>query len=443
VSRNPAAPGRWRLLRWSGVLVLAGPVLAGACGDGGGTQLASVPLTEGEFGAMLAGSTGEQLLPVVQRNGTGDPVAVTGAVWMDAEGRSLVLDLDPATGLPRKMVFGDFLVIFANWNPEGTEADVARIYGPTGYLEIFRDLPLTRPLPPPEAWSGPPEARKSSAATCLPDCPSKERTEAEMLKVAGLGLSIASCGLAGLTSWGAMLLPCTGAVVSAAKMATPEESWLNAPLERAASLLGGIDILQCLGGDVSGCVSAALDRASGEREKAARREEAYEALVQAAQDRLMNGEIPSGYREGDPPPCIDHYACTPGLTLNCVGGGTKTCRADCSWGDCPGKSGGGGCSVADDGDQVCGGMVRSVESQCAASGGRIVGWMKSKADCVRAYDCWRNGCPCLLSCALQCGDDSGCTQSCFSDSGANPQAEAAACASCATPEVYGQCQTGG
>ncbi|MBP7125844.1 hypothetical protein KBD49_05705 [Myxococcota bacterium] len=73
---------------------------------------------------MLAGSTGKQLLPVVRRNGTGNPVAVTGAVWT----------CGPATGLPRKMVFGNFLVIFTNRNPDCTAADVARISGPMGYL---------------------------------------------------------------------------------------------------------------------------------------------------------------------------------------------------------------------------------------------------------------------------------------------------------------------
>lgn len=78
-----------------------------------------------------------------------------------------------------------------------------------------------------------------------------------------------------------------------------------------------------------------------------------------------------------------------------------------------------------------------------AAGGRIVGWTTSKADCVKAFKCWANGCPCLFSCGFQCGNDTGCVQSCFSDSGSNMQAEAAACASCAMPEVYGQCQTGG
>lgn len=441
MSARPVVHARRLPARVAPLLVGLLSTMAGACGGDDGTRLASLPLVEGEFGAMLAASTGEQLLPVVQRNDSGDPVAVTGAVWMNADGSALVLDLDPATGLPRKMVFGDFIVLFTNWSPDGQTADVARIYGPTGFLEVLRQQPLGAPTPPADGPT-PPGARMMSAVTCLPHCPSKERNEAEMLKVAGLGLSLASCGLAGVASWGAMVLPCTGAVVSAARMATPEESWINAPLERAARLLGGIDILQCLGGDVSGCVSAALDRASGEREKAAAREEAYQALVRAAEDRLMNGEIPSGHREGDPPDCLDHYACTPGLTLHCIEGGEKTCLADCTWGDCPVRSGG-GCSVADDGDQVCEGLVRSVEAQCAASGGRIVGWTKSKADCVRAYDCWRSGCPCLLSCAMRCGNDSGCTQSCFAASGADAQAEAGACAACAAPEVYGQCQTGG
>jgi hypothetical protein len=428
---------------WLRFLALAIPLLGASCGEGDGTELAAVSLTEGPFGAMLAGSDGEQLLPIVTRNHAGEPTAVTGALWMNADGSSMVVELDPDRGVPLKVVFGDFIVLFANWNDSGTVSDVARIYGPTGYVEILRNQPVGFPMP---NMSEPPGVR-SSAATCLPNCQSKERTQAEMLKVAGLGLSIGACGLAAVASWGAMLLPCSGTVVSGAKMVTSEDSWLNAPLERAGNLLGGIDILQCLGGDLSGCVSAALDRAAGERQKAADREEAYQALVQSANDRLMNGAIPSGHQEGDAPECIESYACTPGLTLNCVEGGTKTCRDDCTWGDCPTKSGGGGgggaCSFPDDGDTVCAGLVQSVESQCATAGGRIVAWTKSKADCVNAYKCWANGCPCLFSCGLRCGNDSNCAQSCFSSSGANMQAEAAACASCSMPEVLGQCQTGG
>jgi len=416
------------------LLLAAIPLVLGACGGEGGTELAAVPLAEGPFGAMLASSTGEQLLPLVDRDGDGNPTAVSGALWMNADGTSLVVELDRATGLPRKAVFGDFIVLFSNWTEDGTTADVARIYGPTGFIEIQRGLKVREVEP---AVPG----RLTSAVTCLPNCPSRERTQAELLKAAGLGLSLVSCGLASAATWGAMLLPCSGAVVSGAKMATEQDSWLNAPLERAGRLLSGIDILQCLGGDPSGCVSAAIERATGEKEKAAAREEAYQALVQAADDRLMNGEIPSGYREGNPPECLQSYQCTPGLTLNCIEGGTKTCQADCSWGDCPRKSGGGGvCAVANDGDAICSGLVSNVEAQCAASGGRIVGWSPGKADCVRAYTCWVGGCPCLLGCGLQCGNDSACVQQCFASSGANPQAEAAACSACSEPGVKGQCQ---
>lgn len=424
-----------------GLWALVIPVLVAACGEDDGAQLASVPLTEGQFGALLAGSDGEQLLPVVLRNEHGEPTAVTGAVWMDADGSSMVLDLDPETGLPLKLVFGDFIVLFSNWNEAGTLADVARIYGPTGYIQILRRQPIGVLMPDASSPSG----MVTSAVTCLPDCPSKERTQAELLKAAGVGLSMASCGLAAVASWGAMLLPCAGTVVSGARMVTPEDSWLHAPLERAEKLLNGIDILQCGGLDLGSCFSVVLGRAAGEREQAAAREEAYQALVQDANDRLMNGEIQSGWEQGTVPECDNHYKCTPGLTLNCIEGGSKTCLPDCTWSDCPKPSGGGGgsCSVPGDGDSVCAGLIKQVEAQCAASGGRIVGWTKSKAACVAAYKCWANGCPCLFSCGLKCGNDSGCAQSCVTEAGANAQAEAAACAACDTPEVNGQCQTGG
>lgn len=421
------------------ILALAIQVLAlASCGGDDGPELAAVSLDDQEFGAMLVGSDGEQLLPIVSRNESFEPTAVTGAVWMNADGSSIVVELDPVTGLPSKVVLGDYIVLFANWNADGTVADVARIYGPTGYMEILRGIQVREAEPEPEPEPGVVE----SAATCLPNCPSTERTQAELLKVAGIGLSMATCGVAAAATWGAMLLPCSGLVVSSAKMLTPEETWLNATLERAARLLSGIDILQCLGGDLSGCVSAALERASGERQKAAEREEAYQALVQAANDRLMNPMIPSGYEEGAPPACIDNYACTPGLTLNCIEGGTKTCLDDCAWGSCPPMSGG-SCTVQNDGDDACGAAVQDVKAQCAAAGGQIVGWTISRADCVIAYNCWARACPCLFSCAAQCGDDQGCAQACLAATGANVESESAACSACDTPQVYGQCASGG
>jgi len=420
------------------VLALAFPVLMlASCGGDDGPELAAIPLDDQEFGAMLVGSDGEQLLPIVSRNESFEPTAVTGAVWMNADGSSIVVDLDPVTGLPTKVVLGDYFLLFANWNQDGTVADVARIYGPTGYIEIVRGIHVRELEPEPEPEPGVVE----SAATCLPNCPSKERTQAELLKVAGIGVSMATCGVAAAATWGAMLLPCSGLVVSSAKMLTPEETWLNAPLERAEKLLGGIDILQCLGGDLSGCISAALNRASGERQKAAEREEAYLALLQAADERLFNPMIPSGYQEGGQPVCSDSYACTPGLTLNCIEGGMKTCMDDCSWGKCPPMKGG-SCVPPQDGDAACGAAVQDVKAQCAAAGGRIISWTISKADCVAAFNCWVAGCSCLFSCAMQCGEDSGCTQACLTATGANVEAEGAACSACDNPQVYGQCAKG-
>lgn len=420
------------------ILALAIPlIMLASCGGDDGPELAAIPLSDQEFGAMLMGSDGEQLLPVVSRNESFEPTAVTGAVWMDSKGSSVVVELDPVTGLPSKVIMGDYIVLFANWSQDGTVADAARIYGPTGYIEIVRGIQVSEPEPKPEPEPGVVE----SAATCLPNCPSKERTQAELLKVAGIGLSMATCGVAAAASWGAMLLPCSGLVVSSAKMITPEETWLNAPLERADKLLGGIDILQCLGGDFTGCISAALARASGERQKAAEREEAYQTLVQAANDRLMNPEIPSGYQEGGQPACIDSYACTPGLTLNCIEGGIKTCLDDCAWGPCPPMKGG-ACVPPQTGDAACGAAVQDVKAQCAAAGGRIIAWTIGKADCVAAYNCWVAGCSCLFSCAMQCVDDQLCQQACLNATGADVQAESAACSACDNPQVYGQCAKG-
>lgn len=407
-----------------------------ACGSDGAVELAAVDLDNGEFGTLLVSSEGEQLLPVVTRNDLNAVTQVTGAMWLDANGSSAYVEIDPATGLPSMTVFGDFILIFSNWSADHTTADVARIYGPTGYAEILRGI---------NVWEGEQQVagEVSSAATCLGSgCPSKERTQAEMLKVAGLAMSIGMCGFATAASWGAALLPCSGVVVSAAKLALGEESWLNAPVERAGKLLMAVDVLQCISGDVSGCVSLALDRASDERAKAATREETYQAMVQDAESRLMIGDQFSGVYAGEAPQCMNSYQCTPGLTLNCIEGGTKTCQPDCVWGACP-KIGSGPCGLAQSGDEVCKDLMKGVEAQCSAAGGHIVGWTQGKAACVSAFNCWKNTCPCLLSCSLQCADDYSCTDNCITAAGSNIQAEAAACSACEQPQVEGQCGSGG
>lgn len=422
---------RNRSLLWSLVVIPA--LLSGACGEDK-TELAAVP-TDGQFGALMVSSAGERLLPVVARDASGQPTAVTGALWVDGTGNSVYVELDPATGLPSRTVLGDFVVLFSNWTPDGTTADVARIYGPTGFVEVRRGVRLS------EGDAATP-GRLSSAATCLPDCPSRERTIAELLKVAGLGLSVGTCGLAAGLTWGAMLLPCSGAVVAAAKLVSAEDSWLNAPLGRAGNLLKGVDILQCLGGDPSGCVSLALDQASGEFEKQASTVEKYDALVRDANDRLMNGELPSGVVSGSPPSCIDRYECTPGSYLPCLQG-TRQCGPDCTWPECPRREPAGECPLGADGNSLCAALVATVEAQCSASGGRIISWSPDQAACVQGYECWARTCRCLLSCSASCGNDMPCVEACVTAAGQDVQDQAVECAACPRPEVQGQCQTGG
>jgi len=314
-----------RTTRWWMAAVLAAISGLAACKDQK-VDLAAVPLESGQFGALMVSSQGEALLPIVQRNESGQPTAVTGALWMDGKGTSALVELDPATGLPTRTVYGDFIVLFSNWSSDRTTVDIARIYPPTGFVEIRRQVPIQA-----QATTG----ALTAAATCLPDCPSYEATTAELLKVTGLGLSIGTCLAAGALSWGAMLLPCTGAVVSAAKMASSEDSWLNGTLERAGKMLTGVDIVQCLGGDPGGCTSLFLDFAAKEVEKEAKVVEQAQQVVDQTEGLLRVPDGPAGIQSGEPPDCIDRYECTPGAYLPCYPEGTKQCDTDCTWGDCP------------------------------------------------------------------------------------------------------------
>jgi len=425
---------RIRAARGAALLIPA--LLLAACGTTK-IEVAAVPVDSGKFGALLVSSEGEQLLPVVTRDASGQATAVTGALWMDGNGNSAYVDLDPLTGLPTRTVFGDFVLLFSNWSADHTTADVARIYGPTGYVEVMRGVRVGDGV---AATAG----KLTAAATCLPNCPSTRQTVAELLKVAGLGLSIGTCGVASAVSWGAMLLPCSGVVVSAAKMVSGEESWLNAPLSRAAGFLKAVDILQCVSGDASGCLSLELDTAAGQLEKEAATVDKYPELVQAAEDRMMNGALPGGVLSGSPPACIQSYECTPGAYLPCLAGGTRQCGQDCTWPECPSATSGGTCSVnAGDGDSVCQALVENVQSQCAAKGGKILSWSPDKATCVKGYKCWATSCPCLMSCSTTCGNDLTCVQACMTKAGKDTQAEATKCAACTMPQVQAQCQTGG
>jgi hypothetical protein len=414
-------------------IVLLCPLLLAACGIDGTPELAAIPLASSPFGALMVSEKGETLMPVVARDPSGRATGVSAALWMDGTGNSAYVEMDLVTGRPTRTVMGDFIVLFSNWRENGTVVDIARIYGPTNYAEVFRGV---RVVQEPAAEAG----RLTAAATCLPDCPSTERTVAELLKVTALGLSIGTCGVAVGISWGAALLPCTGVVVSSAKMLTGEEAWVNAPLDRAGRLLTAVDALQCLGGDPGGCVSLMLEGASNEVAKAAATVEKYAALEQDANDRLMNPQAAPGLVSGSPPDCIDSYLCTPGAYLPCYPEGTKQCQPDCTWTQCPKpRPSGGTCSPVTDGPSACAQLVRSVQAQCAAKNGTIVSWDPDEATCVKGYACWSTNCPCVMSCGEECQDDVACAQDCLARSGTDLQTAAAKCASCPTPAVRAQC----
>jgi len=325
-ARSPGFPGS---AAWcTALLAVVVPAVVG-CGGSDATKASAVAVSSGAFGAMMVSSDGEMLLPTVSRDAQGRVTAVTGALWMDAEGSSVAVFLDPATGLPSRTVFGDYELIFSNWSADHRTADIARIFGPKGYIEVYRNVPIFDTAAAVDA------GLVVSAATCLPDCPTTLQTVSESLKLAGVAISAAGCYAAAGISWGAMLLPCTGYLVGAAKTLVGNEAMLD-DLNGVNTYLNGIDVVQCTAlMDAGACLQAALEGATTLMDKANAVITGNAANEAAAEQYLADLSMGSGVVQGIPPACDTVYHCTPGLTLKCIEGGEKTCREDCSWGDCP------------------------------------------------------------------------------------------------------------
>jgi len=319
------------------VLFLVAVATAGfGCGQDNSARVAAVPQASGKFGALMVSTEGQMLLPIVSRDGDND--RIVGAMFRDASGTSVTLFLDSVTGLPSKTVLGDFVLLFSNWDTIGKKVDIARIYAPTGYIEIFRDVKLdpgslgSASSPGEPAPSLPGEL--SSSLTCFPACESDEKNFRELLKVAGLGLSIGGCGVATAISWGAMALPCAGLLVSTATMVVGDEEWLG-NLEEMGNILGAVQVFQCGMGGAESCVAVAVDLAGNSLDLDSKTVEQDDGLIFTAQAALDNPEAPAGIVQGTAPTCLDHYECTPGAYMPCYPEGVKQCNQDCTWSSCP------------------------------------------------------------------------------------------------------------
>jgi hypothetical protein len=284
-------------------------------------------MESGRFGAMIAASDGTMMLPLVDRDMSGNVTRVNGALWMGAEGIQIGVLLDDE-GMPTRTVMGNLILLFDNWDRSAGTVDIAMLYGPSGYVEVFRKVQI------PEMVSWQTSGVVMSAMTCFPACDTDLRNLSEMLKIGFTALSIGGCVAATVGTWGAMALPCAGALVSAVALVTPEDLWLE-DVEQVGRILALTDAAQCTRGDVGGCVSffgsvatEAMDLVDGTLASQA-------PTIAFAQETLAQPEGPAGLIEGSRPACANDYECTPGAYLPCYPEGTKQCGEDCRWGSCP------------------------------------------------------------------------------------------------------------
>jgi hypothetical protein len=424
--------------RSSTILLILASVLGGAwgCGEDKGVSVAAVSMDSGRFGALMAATDGTQFLPIVDRDPSGAVIAARGALWMNSKGSRIAVMVDPATGLPSRTVMGDLVLVFGNWNTKAGTVDIATIYGPTGYVALYRGVAV--PGAAPSQASG----VVSSAMTCFPACETPLKNLSEMLKIGFTSLSIGGCIAATVGTWGAMALPCAGALVSAASLVTPDDLWLD-DVDQTGRILALTDALKCTRGDAGSCVGFFGSVATEAMDLVDSTLATQAPLIAVAEEALGNPAAPAGVVQGAAPVCAQDYECTPGAYLPCYPEGTKQCGQSCKWAKCPASTGGGSCSINTDSNEVCGALVDSVTAQCAAKGGHIIAWAPDQAACVEGYDCWKGSCPCLMTCSEKCAADTNCALQCMADMGEDAQAAALRCAACPIPEVKGQCQTGG
>lgn len=304
------------------------------CKDEGKAEFGAVTLESGEFGAVMAASDGTLMLPVVERSPGGGITAAVGVVWMDTRGTPVSMRMDASTGLPTHLVVGDWVVVFRNWDTGTKKGDLALVYTPTGYVEVHRQVSAPIGVPPPPPDSGPGKAQ--SSLTCFPACPTKTQNLAEMLSVAGTALSIGGCVAASVGTFGAAVLPCAGALVSAAVLVAPEDLWLE-DLENTGRILALTEALKCRAGNVLECVSFFTAAASDSLKVADALFQASAPTIAVAEQALANPAVPDGPVQGDRPTCAGAWECTPGSYLPCYPEGTKQCDQDCAWGPCPEK----------------------------------------------------------------------------------------------------------
>lgn len=319
----------------------------GGTSDGSSTtttpSVAAVTKGVGAFGALMVNDQGEALMPLVSRSSSGTITGITGALWSDSSGGSLTVYLG-SDGLPTKTVLGDFILLFTDWDTTALTVNVAVIYSPTNFIQVFKGVTVD-PQGLGSDVAAPFKAISTGKATCFPACESDTANLAALIKLAGLAVSVGGCGVGIAVSWGALALPCAGVIVSTATLVVGDEIWLG-HLEKTSNVLTAIEAFKCTLGDAEGCVGAALE--VGGSMVAATDTTLSDNSTHVTNANIFLQDPNSGSLSGDvvsgttPTGCVlsSSYECTEGSFLPCFTGGTKTCGSDCKWGSCPASSSG-------------------------------------------------------------------------------------------------------
>jgi hypothetical protein len=160
-------------------------------------DVGAVLQTSGLFGAlMVGGKAGEMLLPIVDRDASGNATKITGALYMNNDtGNSAVVYLGE-DGRPTKTVMGDFILLFSNWSANGTTVNIAlhckNLH--THHIEVLKGVNVDANIATNNANR---EVLSHIAPmTCLPACGNDTKTLAELLKFSGLLIADGLCVVA-------------------------------------------------------------------------------------------------------------------------------------------------------------------------------------------------------------------------------------------------------
>jgi len=341
-------------------------IYRGFLSNSSNSSVGAMMLSSGPFGAIMVGKGGEVLLPIVERDASGNPVKVTGALYVNGEiGNNLLVYFDN-DGRPAKAFMGDFIILYSNWSADNKTVDIAIIYTPTDYIEIMRGVKVNTnsTVKSSSAFlqnfsqltTNLSNDTSSQLATYFPVCNTPTKNLAEMLKIVGLGVSLGSCLGPALFSAGTLtplIIPCTGFVVSTATFLMGNEAWLS--LQGLEAGFSANDGFECLGGNIWSCVSY-ISYVGSELldtyDQISNKEKSYD--IMAAYNALYAGNS-SGIVQlgnGTPPILPPKYECIPGGSMDwepCLLGGARKCQPDYTYGPCMCNNGTTLCEYCGDG----------------------------------------------------------------------------------------------